>query len=210
MSSKKQGTIDRFFNSSTTGKKTSKEHEKTEKDVSEDEETSFSRNTCDDSVSPCSVVQRNEVDAEPKALTHSKVDTQISDKCIQCVPGPKAKRKRVLNAYRTPPYWSVFATGVECHQLVFPRAQRQELAQFKNPSAWRNFHLSRNLLNSCSWIQLQSTIPTIHTFWLWSAAYSTPSCTRTFAHYNQFWQAKVQERYSFLHCCISSFWCAHG
>ena len=61
MSFKKQGTIDRFFNSSTIGKKTSKEQEKTEKEVSEDEETSSSRNTCDDSVSPCSSVQRNEV-----------------------------------------------------------------------------------------------------------------------------------------------------
>eukprot|EP00795_Rhopilema_esculentum_P015924 gene15924-7258_t len=68
----------------------------TEKEVSEDEETSSSRNTCDDSVSPCSSVQRNEADAEPKALTYSKVDTQISDKCIQRVPGPKAKGKRVL------------------------------------------------------------------------------------------------------------------
>ena len=97
MSSKKQGMIARFFNSSTTGKKTSKEHEKTEKEVSEDEETS-----CDDSVSPCSVVQRNEVDAEPKALTYSKIDTQISDKCIQRVPGLKAKRKRVLCAVCLP------------------------------------------------------------------------------------------------------------
>ena len=103
MSSKKQGTIDRFFNSSTTGKTTSKEHEK-QKEVSEDEERSSSRNTCDDSVSSCSAVQRNEVDAEPKALTHSKLDTQISEKCIQCVPGQKAKRKRVLYAYRFPPY----------------------------------------------------------------------------------------------------------
>ena len=102
MSSKKQGTIDRFFNSSTTGKKTSKEHEKKEKEVSEDEETSSSRNMCDDSVSPCFSVQRNEVDTEPKALTHSKVDTQISDKCIQRVPGPKAKRKRVLCAVCLP------------------------------------------------------------------------------------------------------------
>eukprot|EP00795_Rhopilema_esculentum_P003753 gene3753-15034_t len=47
-------------------------HEKTEKEICEDEETSSSRNTCDDSVSPCFSVQRNEVDAEPKALTHSK------------------------------------------------------------------------------------------------------------------------------------------
>ena len=93
MSPKKQGTIDRFFNSSTTGKKTSKEHEKTEKEVSEDEITSSSRNTFDDSVSPCSSVHRNEVNADPKALTHSKVDTQISDKCIQRVPGPKSKKK---------------------------------------------------------------------------------------------------------------------
>ena len=85
MSYKKQGTMDRFLNSSTTGKKTSKEHEKTEKEVSEDQETSSSRNTCDDSVRSCSVVQRNEVDAEPKALTHSKVSTQT-----------KAKRKHVL------------------------------------------------------------------------------------------------------------------
>ena len=50
------GANDRFFNSSTTGKKTSKEHEKTEKEVSEDEETSSSRNTCDGSVSLCSAV----------------------------------------------------------------------------------------------------------------------------------------------------------
>eukprot|EP00795_Rhopilema_esculentum_P010390 gene10390-19087_t len=81
---------------------TSKEHEKTEKEVSEDEDTSSSRNTCDDSVSPCSSIQRNEVDAEQKALTHSKVDTQISDKCIQLVPGPTAKRKRVLCAVCLP------------------------------------------------------------------------------------------------------------
>ena len=102
MSSKKQGTIDRFLNSSTTGKKTSKEHEKTEKEVSEDEETSSSRNTCDDFVSPCSAVQRKEVDAEPKALIHSKLDTQISEKCIQRVPGHKATRKRVLCAVCLP------------------------------------------------------------------------------------------------------------
>ena len=91
MSSKKQGTNDRFFNSPTTRKKTSKEHEKTEKEVSEDEETSSSRNTCDDSVSPCSALQKNEVNVEPKALTHSKLDTQISEKCIQRVPGQKVK-----------------------------------------------------------------------------------------------------------------------
>ena len=175
----------------------------------------------------------------------------------------------VLYAYRTPPYWSVFATGVECHQFVFPRAQRQELAQFKGiykvkhiknaskPSAWRKlssveksqtvplvkmlssqrqklankigsliihvYNDAKCLTSSafswpsrvvvrktCSWIQLQSTFPTIHAFWLWSAVYSTPSCTRNFAHYSQFWPAKVQERNSFLHCCISSLWCVHG
>ena len=102
MSSKKQDTIDRCFNSSTTGKKTSKEHEETKLEVSEDVETSSSRNSCDDSVSPCSAVQRNEVDAEPKALTHSKLDTQNSEKCIQRVPGQKAKRKRVLCAVCLP------------------------------------------------------------------------------------------------------------
>ena len=49
-----------------------------------------------------SSVQRNEVDAKPKALTHSKVYTKISDKCIQHVPGPKAKRKCVLFAVCLP------------------------------------------------------------------------------------------------------------
>ena len=91
-----------FFNSSTTGKKTSKEHEKIEKEVSEAEETSSSHNMCYDSVSPCSAVQRNEVDAEPKAMTHSKLDTQISEKCIQRVPGQKAEIKRVLCAVCLP------------------------------------------------------------------------------------------------------------
>eukprot|EP00795_Rhopilema_esculentum_P016990 gene16990-8493_t len=57
-------------------------HEKTEKEISEDEETSSSRNTCDDSVSPCSSIQRNEVDAEPKALTHSK-GTEARTRAIQ-------------------------------------------------------------------------------------------------------------------------------